>query len=853
MAISIRILLFTAVALGVSILLLSMVAVTHHQENKALDGKHFYLDFSRGTFNSSITAIAKLLHLNDLKNLTDALVGEDHEPTDSIDFARAKSSFTDLPPSLMDTHLEEHTAEEVELKEPLQVVEQTIKEPKELQHHSDFIDYALAKPLKVLPPPINSPEEVTVGQSREKQNKKETGATETTAQEINKLTHALVDDDYFLYDDDEVFPPGKLSMEDLDLYFDDDESLHELITQNQQNSHSDPRLQQRLKELNETDRVRYIRVVGALTEEGSDDTRRQGVLSKVGKKTPVGNFFANPSVKLAHLQVIDHGRTPALGAGQAQGFDNNKPSKNKTNDKEITVSKNLRGSVKNHSSALLTPRGDNQSVPLMTCREAFPPQCEMYDYVRFWNRRFYPEDCYTSPLRPALKDKTPIGEQKFVVFAPDGGGWNNIRMAAEVAIVFAHTTGRTLVLPPRLQFYLLNKNKERVRNRSSFDMFFDLDKVREALTIMSMRDFLLQVALPGLLKAPLPQKIKEAAERSKNETDFASPGGLWKYLEEASFVRQWEPGKFFLGFNISSTPPFFGSFDLSKSRATNPRYVSMVAHGRRLVPYDTEMHGERAIFFPGDYRTSHRILTHYYTYLYWADFHTEQIYKRIVRDRLHYRDPIFCAAGKIVRWLQQQSVALKSPATARFALPPWEGTDEKTRGGDTRVGATYFAFHVRRGDFQFKETRVSAESIWDTTKHLLDANRSTLIYIATDEKDKSFFSPFMKKPFNVLFLSDFLNSPEGRAMMKDEDFNQNYIGMIEQVVCANAHTFVGTPKSSFTGYITRMRGYYRDGRYSRTFYSQPTQMMQLQTQRDLIGPFWAREFEKAHYEIDDYF
>ena len=38
------------------------------------------------------------------------------------------------------------------------------------------------------------------------------------------------------------------------------------------------------------------------------------------------------------------------------------------------------------------------------------------------------------------------------------------------------------------------------------------------------------------------------------------------------------------------------------------------------------------------------------------------------------------------------------------------------------------------------------------------------------------------------------------------DLNQNYIGMIEQIVCANAHTFVGTPLSTFTNFITRMRG-----------------------------------------------
>jgi hypothetical protein len=37
--------------------------------------------------------------------------------------------------------------------------------------------------------------------------------------------------------------------------------------------------------------------------------------------------------------------------------------------------------------------------------------------------------------------------------------------------------------------------------------------------------------------------------------------------------------------------------------------------------------------------------------------------------------------------------------------------------------------------------------------------------------------------------------------------NPNHLGMVEQIVCANAHTFIGTPLSTFTGFITRMRGF----------------------------------------------
>lgn len=81
-------------------------------------------------------------------------------------------------------------------------------------------------------------------------------------------------------------------------------------------------------------------------------------------------------------------------------------------------------------------------VPTQSCNRTFAAKCEMYPYVQFWNKILVEEDCYQSPLRHPLGPNGTPEELKYVVFTPDGGGWNNIRMAAETAMIFAHATGR---------------------------------------------------------------------------------------------------------------------------------------------------------------------------------------------------------------------------------------------------------------------------------------------------------------------------------------------------------------------------------------------------------------------------
>lgn len=461
---------------------------------------------------------------------------------------------------------------------------------------------------------------------------------------------------------------------------------------------------------------------------------------------------------------------------------------------------------------------------------SYSAKCNMYDYVRFWNAKFFKShDCHQSKARRSGK------QRKFVVFEPDQGGWNNIRMAAETSIIFAHITGRTLVLPPKAKWYLLDKNSDGTENESTFSTFFDLNKLSGGMDMISMEQFLETVAKPGLLNATYPADVPVRK--------FATSGEkLWKYLEKGCYVREWNVDRYFMAFNISLDhgTVLFGEVDNSTERAL--RFSSR----RTMVTYDKAFADHLCVFFPGDYRDSHRLLTHYYSYLFLADPREDRIYKRLVRDRLHYRDEIFCSAGIIVKKLHEYSHRLTGKP-----IQDKQFYSNMTHGGkmnnvDKDNFATYHAFHIRRGDFQYKDVRISAEAIWENTKHLLNRSISSLIYIATDERNITFFAPFMNN-FTVKFLHDFKND-FGTGSVK---MNKNHVGMIEQVICANAYTFIGTPYSTFTGYITRMRGYYRDDRYSRTYYTMPHFMHQLSKQTDPVGPYWAREFSSVHRYADD--
>ena len=188
-----------------------------------------------------------------------------------------------------------------------------------------------------------------------------------------------------------------------------------------------------------------------------------------------------------------------------------------------------------------------------------------------------------------------------------------------------------------------------------------------------MARFLDEAARSGQLRLPLPM---DKIENNDTATFLRTP--LWDYLgktgvelsqyryviismyveESACYTRQWSPGKSFLAFNITSSltqePPQPGLplpvpllLAMSPSAFPHPNQTIPVSERleqfrlephRKLMWYDLELHNERFLYLPG--HEQNRLLTHFYSFFFFARRSEEVRAKRFMRDRLRYHDQV---------------------------------------------------------------------------------------------------------------------------------------------------------------------------------------------------------------------
>ena len=465
---------------------------------------------------------------------------------------------------------------------------------------------------------------------------------------------------------------------------------------------------------------------------------------------------------------------------------------------------------------------------------------------------------------------------KFITFEPDHGGFNNIRMAMETVMALAIAMGRILVLPPDQPMYLLDKaetdpksgNRGRYRP-FGFQDFFPIHEMARhvhGLQIITMEEFLLQRALKGHLKSTTTGKVLfPPGNISKWDGRGDNENLLEPYLREIGGTPEsWDTMKCMAAFpaqpkndttltnlfqEISVTDGGFPPFEdyignpTSVHASTKERWKEQqnAQRGSQLCLYDTKLQEQEVLHFAGKKGFSGgRLLTHFYTFLFFEDWKTDLWMKRFVRDHVRYKNEIQCAAARIVQAIrkhvrQRQGSSSKTPTTSEEPVTP-ENTP-------------FDAFHVRRGDFQYKKTRVSAQEMYEIAKE--EIPEGTTVYMATDEvRDKAFFAP-LAEHYDMLYLSDFTEEIKG--------LSPNFYGMLDQLVASRSRTFFGCWFSTFTGYINRLRGYDSDlhkrpgfahGIVNSYYYALADKKYRMREYWPISGSHFAREFPLAWRNID---
>lgn len=256
------------------------------------------------------------------------------------------------------------------------------------------------------------------------------------------------------------------------------------------------------------------------------------------------------------------------------------------------------------------------------------------------------------------------------------------------------------------------------------------------------------------------------------------------------------------------------------------RMKENLAKRHELCVYNETMQYEPVIHFACNHKAKLRLLVHYYAFLFMEDWKEDLWMKRFMRDHMRYIDDIQCAAARVVKAMR----------------------DIAKQNGN--VNGEYDSFHIRRGDFQFKTTRIEAQEIYENSKDELTPN--TTIFIATDERDKNFFND-MKKHYKIYFLDDFIKDTL-------QGVNTNYYGMIDQLVASRGRIFFGCWFSTFTGFITRIRGYrsvkdkldgYDKGILPTTYYyATKPKKFEMHTYTPLMPAFFNREYPTSWRDID---
>ena len=222
---------------------------------------------------------------------------------------------------------------------------------------------------------------------------------------------------------------------------------------------------------------------------------------------------------------------------------------------------------------------------------------------------------------------------------------------------------------------------------------------------------------------------------------------------------------------------------------------------RQLITLSDEAEHCDLLYFP--MTKEHRMFGVAECFFLFGDEKLERQARTLLRDAVRFREDIIRLAES----------AINAPALA---------------------GSRYSALHIRRGDFQYDQTQISASQILDYTDAVLSPEQP--VYVATDETDRAFLDVFREK-FSVVTFNDL--PAEIVAGIPD-----HWCGIVETLICAAAPgRFIGTRLSTFSARISTLRGHLSytkgsdcEGIDAELYYTQPP--LSAKTNKGLFARFW---------------
>ncbi|KAH9251137.1 hypothetical protein BASA81_011036 [Batrachochytrium salamandrivorans] len=342
-----------------------------------------------------------------------------------------------------------------------------------------------------------------------------------------------------------------------------------------------------------------------------------------------------------------------------------------------------------------------------------------YIYLRFFLHRasFPPSNGLRQPLSLPPPDKYEywkfqpslslsfhvpprLSPTSYVTFEDDAGGWNNMRMAFECFVLVAKLTGRTLVLPPRARFYLLDsgpiklfRKPNQTSSSSSYGDYFDLDALRTGgeMEIITTDEFIARMRIAN----PPRDATPNVGEWSSNGHHL----DWFLYLRARPDTIIWPTGPNLVR---SSSQYAFETLAYLDDLPGPEQILHFPVHLSQNLRY---LDGA-----PGLMRKAHPDIVSYS--------------KQFLCKHLRYTPAILQAVKLAVKQL----------------------------GG----AGKYSCLHVRRNDLQYGASFLGAEeSLRNVRPRLLPGE---LLYLATDEVQQGFFDVFESEGFPTRKLRNLLYS-----------------------------------------------------------------------------------------------